>query len=625
MRLAAFDVESAGKQPSFALQPFRARDGSAWLTSIAYALTPKDPTRPVAIFSELKPTADKIRPFLVYCSQNNITICGWNTAFDIAWLIALGLRDEVMACKWLDGILLWKQTRMRPTFETTKESMGYGLKPAVAHFLPQYAGYEKGVNFDAESEAGLQELREYNEHDTDFTLQIVKILWGMLDARQKRVALIEAACIPMIADTFVRGVEADRDIAVALAQELEDDANTAYMKLKLSDPEITKTIMQSPKQLGDHLVTKWGIKPVKVTGAGKISTDRESLAQMALQDPRASLLNDYRENNSNRTKFAEAVVESLDYNGDGCTRPAHRIYGTYTARMTISSTTGKNKDEVQTGIALHQWKRDARFRKQIRAPKGYTLCEFDFAGQEYRWMAVLSGDQTMRQLCQPGEDAHSFMAARIIGYDYQQFLADLKGDPKVFKPKRQLGKVANLSLQYRTSAKKLVTVAAVQHNILITEDEGKVIHKTYQKTYPNVPMYWKQQKFIVQTQNYIENLAGRRVYFNDLGARDRMLSWSYDSTGVNYPIQSMGAEQKYLAMMQLRALLPAYGGLFYFELHDGLFVLLPDDQVEAGVPAIQHALSNLPYKKAFGIDLPIKFPVDCKVGPSWGELVEWPV
>jgi hypothetical protein len=66
--------------------------------------------------------------------------------------------------------------------------------------------------------------------------------------------------------------------------------------------------------------------------------------------------------------------------------------------------------------------------------------------------------------------------------------------------------------------------------------------------------------------------------------------------------------------------LPKYESHFYFELHDGLFVIIPDRNVQAAASEIKQALSNLPYKKAWGVNLPISFPVDAKVGPTWGDL-----
>lgn len=628
MRFAGLDVETAGTKPEYALQPFRALKGEAWLTSIAYAVAPQD-LQPlhnedqILTLPERAPTVDSIRAFLNFCIEKNLTITGWNLVFDVSWLIALGLREEVMRCKWLDGMLLLKHNRICPTFETTRETPGYGLKQAVADFLPQHAGYQVGVDFDAQSEAGIQQLMEYNARDTRYSLMITAHLWYLLTPQQQRVALCEASSIPLVAETMVRGVCADLGTAQKLSLELDAEATLALVTLKLGNPEITPEILRSPKQLSELLFNKWKLAPHKTTSKGALSTDRETLTALALVDPRAKLLNDYRENNGNKTKFADGTVESLTYNGDGCVRPAHRIFGTYTGRMSISSTQGRGKAEVQTGIALHQWKREARFRRLLTPPEGFTLCEFDFAGQEFRWMAEISGDPIMRKLCVPGEDAHSYMAAQIMAYNYADFMRDLKAKTPGMKEKRQLGKVANLSLQYRTSAMKLMQVAAVQHNIQIGFDEAKLIHATYQRTYSAVPRYWKAQKHWVRNNNFVENLAGRRVWLRMPGDRSSSDSWSYDSTAVNYPIQSMGAEQKYLALAVVKKLSPKFGGFFYYELHDGLFVVIPDSQVADAVPVIQYALSNLPYKRAFNLDLSVSFPVDAKVGKSWGDLQEW--
>jgi len=90
---------------------------------------------------------------------------------------------------------------------------------------------------------------------------------------------------------------------------------------------------------------------------------------------------------------------------------------------------------------------------------------------------------------------------------------------------------------------------------------------------------------------------------------------------INYPIQGTGADKKYLALAVLRNLLPRWGGKFYMELHDGVFVIVPPDKSRQAGEVIQKQLSNLPYKSAWGIDLPIHFPVDAKISSeSWGDL-----
>lgn len=85
----------------------------------------------------------------------------------------------------------------------------------------------------------------------------------------------------------------------------------------------------------------------------------------------------------------------------------------------------------------------------------------------------------------------------------------------------------------------------------------------------------------------------------------------------------MGAEQKYLIMATLRSILPRWDARLYFELHDAAFIVVPDEHAVEACRQIKHVLSNLPYEKAWGVQLPIQFPVDAKLGKSWGSLKEF--
>ena len=628
MKLVAFDVETRGTEMGYGLQPFRARTGEAWLTMCAMV----DDQDEVSL---MKPTAATLRRWLKECDENGVTIVGWNTPFDMAWLIAMGLREEVFACKWLDAMLLWKHLTSTPEW-TGLAPKSYGLKNAVALHYPDEAGYEKDINFETDDPSELTSLAEYNVKDAAFTLRLALHFLQRLNKAQKRNALIEAACLPMVAESYVQGIVMDHSAAQDLAKKLTDDANVAMVTLKVTtQDDVDETVLASPTKLRKLLFKDWGLTPVKETKKGADSTDRDALSQLSVVDSRAGLLNDFREAKGNRTKFAEGTINALDYNGDGRARPSAKVFGTYTGRMTYGSSILRGKDQKPTGVALHQWKRDAAFRRLIKAPEGYTLMEFDFAGQEFRWMAVLSNDQTMIEKCQPGEDAHSYMGGRVANISYRDMLQGIaEGDPKI-KAMRQLGKVANLGLGYRTSAKTLRNVARVQHKLNISDIEAKAVWSTYRTTYPGVLEYWENQTKNAKLDGYVDTIAGRRVHVGEgstwsihdydehgVSFSKHDNTWASESTAINFPIQGSGADQKYLALAVLKDYLKQVDGKFYFELHDGLFVIIPDHYAEKALHQIKYLLSNLPYKKAWGVDLPVMFPVDAKHGKTWGDLKE---
>lgn len=633
MRLVSFDVETRGLEEGYGLQPFRALTDKSWLTMCAMA---DDRGVDGMIFNDTHPltrrvsTVNYLKTWLDHCAKNRITITAWNATFDVAWLIALGLRDEVFKVNWLDGMLLWKHLTNSPEW-ADRAVRSYSLKAAVRQFIPDEAGYEEDINFETDDPEELQKLFEYNKKDALFTLRLTKFFLSKMSETMRRNAIIEAASIPMVAESLVEGVCINVEAAKALEEKLTDDASLAFVKLKLScDTDVTPDVIASPKKLAKLLYEDWGLTVPKLTDTGAPSTDRDALSTLALSDPRAELLNAYREAKNNCTKFATGAIKSVEYNGDGRSRPNARIFGTYTGRMTYSASILKGKAKKATGIPLHQWKRSPEFRALIEPPEGYTLLEFDFSGQEFRWMAVLSGDTTMLEMCADGEDAHAYMGAKVQNITYDALRKRLADKDPTAKDARQLGKVANLSLQYRTSAKTLIRVARVGYNLTLSEPEAYAIHATYKTTYPYVGVYWKSKATAVADRAWTDTVAGRRIHVDPVtkwkkfGKEGELIdnTWSSESTGINFPIQGSGADQKYLALAVLRKYLPTVGGRFYFELHDGIFIVVPDDKAEKALHDVRHLLSNLPYKKAWGVDLPIPFPVDAKIGKSWGALEE---
>lgn len=621
-RFIAFDFETSGELPEYALQPWRVQQGKAWATSLVWARRIPKGWR---VSGALDPSTESMRDMLQEAIDKKLTIVGWNVVFDIQWLIAYGLYDLVMQCRWLDGMLLWRHAFIEPEYETDRaKKKSYSLKACVKELLPQHAGYEEAIDFHSTDPAERAKLHHYNEQDVKFTYRLARHFYNQLEPKQRKAALIEAQCLPMVAKANYDGLLIDTLAAHELDAALVQAAGKALGEL--SPYGVTEAVVRSPTQLSKLLFDVWGL-PVfkentgKKTGKTSRATDKETLHELSFVDPRAKTLRGYREALNNRTKFAVAPLAAVDYNGDGRAHPQAIVFGTYSGRLTYASKQGKGKDERQTGFALHQEKRDAMFRNIVIPPPGYTLVEFDASGQEFRWMAIAANDPVMLELCLPGEDAHAYMGARIVRTDYKTLIREVHEEKKEAKASRQLGKVANLSLQYRTSAPKLRSVARVQYNLPMELNQARNIHTTYQQAYRKVPIYWEKQIASTRRLGYVETFAGRRVQVT--GNWDGRDGWSMGSTAINYRIQGTGADQKYLAMMAMRSYLVSIGAFFAWDLHDGIYLYVPDAKVQKAVVEIRKLLNNLPYAQAWGFTPPIPLPWDCKVGKSWGQLKEW--
>jgi DNA polymerase I-like protein with 3'-5' exonuclease and polymerase domains len=640
-KVAAFDLEVSGKitgvdetgEPTseYALQPWRVPRGDAWLTS--GSVIHHRGGELVAFLSQQFPTKDQLAWFLTEAIKQRWVVVGWNLAYDLAMLIAVGLDDLVQQVQWLDGLLLWRHLDMEPEYEfqsARHKKRKYRLKPeAVETFIPSFAGLDEDVKFHRTDKESLDKLQRYNDRDNVRAWVISKMIWDRLSPAQRNAALIECACLPLVAQANFHGIAIDRLTVSHLSAKLDLDA--AARLAELAPYGMTEKVVRSPKQLSALMFNPpeeggWGLPVLKVnkskkTGNETQSTDKEVLHELSFMDERVSKVKAYREALNAKGKFCTAVLEALDYNEDGLVHPITNIAATYTHRMTVSSQQGKNKGSRQIGFALHQMKREKEFREIVTVPDGYTMVEFDAAGQEYRWMAVASNDATMLQLCLPGEDMHSYMGAQIVGQDYRGLVTRVKAEEPAAGQTRYLGKFANLSLQYRTSAKKLRSKARVDYGIPMELPEAQRIHATYQRTYPGVPIYWKDQIQKVQALGFVETFGGTRVQVK--GNWGGEYGWSMGSTAINTRIQGTGADQKYLAMSVLKPYLNEIGGRFYFELHDGLFFLIPTAKLQSAVDKMKQLLDNLPYREAWGFTPPIPMPWDCKVGKAWGRLREW--
>src|SRR5690349_20595079 len=111
-----FDIETRGEKIDYALQPYRLPKGQCSITSFACV-----DERGLEVASGLWPSVNQLRTLLEkLAAEPGAIVVGWNTVFDVAWLIAAGLEDVVRRIHWCDGQIL------RRGLENTTDSSGWG-------------------------------------------------------------------------------------------------------------------------------------------------------------------------------------------------------------------------------------------------------------------------------------------------------------------------------------------------------------------------------------------------------------------------------------------------------------------------------------------------------------------
>ena len=284
---------------------------------------------------------------------------------------------------------------VEPEYDATRaQRRSYSLESAIEHFYPNEGGFKEFEDFDAVDPESMRKLLLRNLGDAKYTLLIGGHLIHTLPERRLKPALIEAHCMPMVGRANCFGMDVDVPYTRHLSQKLTNDATSLLAQLEPHG--VTETVVRSPKQLGEVMFGQWGLPIIGVTDSGQPSTDKEALYDLATTRPtREAAIKEYREALNNRSKFADALLAATEYNNEAKAHPQARVFGTYTGRMTYNSKVGRNSAERTISSALHQTKRGRDYyRKTHVAPDGYEVVEFDARTQEYRWMAIMSGEQS---------------------------------------------------------------------------------------------------------------------------------------------------------------------------------------------------------------------------------------
>lgn len=623
-RLYAFDIETIGTQPNFALQPWRVKSGEARIR--CFSIASKDGVHGRALDTVQKAYITNIlTKFIKFIIENDKILVCWNAIFELSWLAAYDVpKDMLYRLKVLDGMLLLKHAYNYASFYTeNKKVSSFGLKEAVKLFLPDEAGYEKDVEFDGD----IDTLLAYNKKDALFTYKIVVHL--LQNEYIPKIAFYEAKTLPLFGYSLAMGLP----INMTALSDLENNINVALDEVigRLNTYHLTEKIINSPKQLAEFLFDKLQLDQTSFGRAVHKFAIMElydrAVRSKTLVDMLADIIK-YKELITKKRKFVEAAKKSVQYLGESKIHPYPVVFGTYSGRVTYSATVGSGKHRRYISWALHQTQRDKDVRALLIAPPGYVLVEFDAAGQEYRWMATMSDDYTMIELCNKGKDPHAHMGNVIYNIEhidkitYEEFMQRLHDNDAKIKYYRHLGKIINLSCQYRIGAFKLRNIAKAQYNVDLTPSQASGMLDTYKATYVGVKNYWNKQSNNAMQCDYVTTLAGRRVLLPSKISllNNSNLKWQAQSAAINFPIQGIGADQKYYALSALRQLLIDFDAWFAFDLHDGMYFFVPESRAKDFIKAALDVLNNLNYTPLVGKEIPVKMPFDCKYGKTWGDL-----
>lgn len=597
----------------FALEPWRARNGTAFIDSLHYLS--HDRQREIMI---KRPNRGQLIDFLKTIEGEEV----WahNAVFDVAWLIAslekskyAPVPDIVKNIRWRDSLLLSKWILNSQRADRAHYSYSLGNicsdalrdEPGVDEFVAFKSGVPIGPNSAYWEKRGML--------DCIWTQKLVEKIWPRLEESQHCGFIIEQACIPFVANSWLMGLKVNVD----KLRWLESELNRENAELQAM-VDFNISMVSSPKQMQNYLFGVLGLKPQKFTATGASSTAVETLKLLhyeleAADDPRKDIMRmimTLKNNATTMSKYVKTVWEALERTKDGYMYPIPQMFGTITGRFSYSNTTGYRGPKVS--FAAHQIPRkEKRVRDYVEAPEGEFISEYDASGQESRIMTMWSQDPTMLDIFNHNKNFHSMTACNVIGEPYETFQAKIDREDPHATEIRQMGKLANLSCNYRIGGPALSRQSFVKYDMVIPIPVSYQLINTFNRVYREVPGYWRRAIDFARRTGYATTAADRRYKIDDWSK-----AWMAEQTAISNPIQGTGADHKLIAMATVCRKIPE--ARFSLDLHDASFFIVPNKECH---DEVGHVLNTIKYADAWcNVNCNVPLPFEGKLGRSFKDV-----
>ena len=405
---------------------------------------------------------------------------------------------------------------------------------------------------------------------------------------------VELPLMEIISDMQKKGILLDVDYLAKLSKEYR--AKLKRLEKEIWDFAGEEFNINSPKQLGVIIFEKLGlgIKGLKKTGTGSISTNASELAKLKDSHPIINKILSYRE-------FAKLVSTYIDAlpklaGKDGRLRTTFDQAGTTTGRI---SSRDPNLQNIPKRTEIGR-----NIRKAFMADKGFSLIAFDYSQIELRTAAILSNDAKMKEVFKKGGDIHTAVASEVFKVPTSETTSEM----------RRKAKIINFGIIYGMG------INALKANIGCSREEARLFYDEYFKDFNGMAEYVERAKENAREKGYTETLFGRKRYFPEINSPIEYIRKEAERMAVNAPIQGTAADMIKIAMVRAGEKIKKEGltddAFLLVQIHDELLFEINEKAVKKAVPAIIEAMEG-----AYEGEIHMK--VNVSIGKNWGDMIEY--
>ena len=448
----------------------------------------------------------------------------------------------------------------------------------------------KGAKQISFSQVGIDEASRYAAEDADVTLRLHRALAPQLLALPSLDQVyrqIEMPLVPVLASIEANGVQVD----VAELRRQSQDLSTRMLAAQQKATELAGRSfnLDSPKQLQAVLFDELKLPALVKTPKGQPSTNEEALEAIAEQHELPRVILDYRGLAKLRSTYTDKLPEMV--NADtGRVHTSYHQSGAATGRLSSSDPNLQNIP-IRTDDGR-------RIRRAFVAPEGKLLLAADYSQIELRIMAHLSEDPGLVRAFEQGADVHRATAAEVFGRSLDEVTSN----------ERRAAKAINFGLMYGMSAFGLA------RNLGIDRGQAQDYVALYFSRYPGVRDFMERMRQQAREQGYVETLFGRRLYLNDINARNQGLRAGAERAAINAPMQGTAADIIKRAMVDVDGWLKASAApaKMILQVHDELVF-----ECEAGF--IDELRTAVVLHMSQAAQLKVPLVVDTGHGHNWDE------
>lgn len=441
----------------------------------------------------------------------------------------------------------------------------------------------------------LDQIAEYACEDADIVLQLVPILKKKLKEREllEYFNTVEIPAIKTVFEMQFNGAYVDVEHLRKLQKELESRVRELEKDIyTLAEGEFN---INSSQQLSNILYAKLNLPVVKLTGTGTPSTDEDTLNRLMSKHPLPGLILKYRHCKKVLSTYIEPLQKQINP-VTGRVHPSFNQTGTITGRFSSSN---PNLQNIPNGNNI-----GGDIRKAFRPQSdGSVIFTADYSQIEIRVAAELSGDETLIQALQSGDDIHTKVAEAVFGESFEE------ADDEEKKRLRKQAKTATFGVLYGAGSERLI------REFGMTDEEAKQFISAYFNKFPRILEYKEKMIGEARERSFVTTTRGRRRWLPDISSDKYENRAGAKRAAVNTPIQGTAAEITKLAMIRVCNRLPEeeMNARLIINVHDELVFEVDQDEVEV----LEEIVTEEMKAAAEEVLTSIPVEVDCGIGDSW--------